>query len=594
MRTGKSAVFVLIALAPAAWAQPAPGPHDAALKRDEHGRVLWTAVIDGKEVPAPAIDMGDDETTLAILEEGKHHNQVMKHLRYLTHEIGTRLTGSSNAKKANEWCRDQYAAWGLSDPHLEEWGAIGVGFDRGPSQGKLLLRHEEEAEGQARRRRARGQDNADKSADTDKADEPKPEPKYVFDKIRDFELTTLSWTAGTDGPVRGKLIKEPKTDEEFDKVKESLKGAWILLDAATPQGQRGFRSAIQFRYDLRARAREKAAAGTDPREMTIPERLALEPVAGYISASRNDLVITTGAPKWRELDADKIPQDVHVLVTRPDYDAMNSRLADAEDIYAEFDLKHTFNKGPVPVYNTIAEIRGTEKPDEVVIISAHLDSWDGPGSQGATDNGTGTVVTLEAARILAAVHAKPKRTIRFIDWTGEEQGLLGSHAYVDLHKDELDKISACFVDDGGTNSEGGVTCADQMVEYLAAATAPTNNQFYDQTDGRYLNVDIKHGGERIRTHGSSDHASFNRVHVPGFFWDETGRADYNHGHHTQFDTIDYAIENYLVQSSTNAAITAYRLACAPGLLPREVIPEPKDEKKDADKPAGDVQPAKSN
>ncbi len=260
---------------------------------------------------------------------------------------------------------------------------------------------------------------------------------------------------------------------------------------------------------------------------------------------------------------------------------MNSRIADGEEVYAEFDLHHTFNKGPVPVYNTIAEIKGSKWPEQVVIVSGHLDSWDGPGSQGAGDNGTGTVVTLEAARILAAVHAKPLRTIRFIDWTGEEQGLLGSKAYVEAHKAEMDNISAVLVDDGGTNSEGGLTVADPMVEMMAAATAPTNNQFYDDVDKRYLNVNIKHGGEKIRTHGASDHASFNQVHVPGFFWDEVGRDDYTHIHHTQFDRIDDAIPNYLVQSATNAAITAYRLACAPSLLPREVPPPPpKEEKKD--------------
>ena len=292
-------------------------------------------------------------------------------------------------------------------------------------------------------------------------------------------------------------------------------------------------------------------------------------------------MITSGAPKWRELEADKIAPDVHVLVTRADYDAMNSRLADGEVVEAEFNLHHSFVKGPVPVYNTVAEIKGSKWPDEVVIVSGHLDSWDGPGSQGAGDNGTGTVVTLEAARILAAVHAKPLRTIRFVDWTGEEQGLLGSKGYVKDHKAEMDKISAVLVDDGGTNSEGGLTVADQMVEMMAAATAPTNNQFYDEVDKRYLNVNIKHGGEKIRTHGASDHASFNQVGVPGFFWDEVGRDDYNHIHHTQFDKIDDAIPNYLVQSATNAAITAYRLACAPTLLPREVPPAPpKDEKKD--------------
>ena len=112
---------------------------------------------------------------------------------------------------------------------------------------------------------------------------------------------------------------------------------------------------------------------------------------------------------------------------------------------------------PFPVYNVIAEIPGTEKPEEVVIISAHMDSWNGPGSHGhGRTTGPGTSVTIEAARILAAVGAQPKRTIRFALWGGEEQGLLGSKAYIESlsSEEELANISAAFVDDGGTNYEG--------------------------------------------------------------------------------------------------------------------------------------------
>jgi carboxypeptidase Q len=617
---------------------PATAAHGSGSTAPGAGSSKYTAIIDGNEVPCPDIPMGDDATIQRILDEGKNRCQVMDHMRYLTSEIGPRLTGSSNAYKANQWCMAQYEKWGLTNAHLEQWGTVGAGFDRGPSTGKLFLKREDRGGPGGRRRPGGGPggrtasevpgaairpEDANKPAaapDTKPADgqaaapeAKQDEPKFVYDSLRDFQFTTMSWTAGTNGAVRGLIIKEPKTQEDFDKVKDNLQGAWVLLSPVTPNGQRGFGGQMQTWYNLRAGARKKAAgAGADPapaaadkpadakadapktdsdtadasKPLTVQEQIALQPVAGYISASRNDLVITGGAPRWRDIDADNVPQDVHVMVTRPDYDAMNSRLADGEEVYAEFDLHHSFIKGPVPVYNTVAEIRGSKFPDEVVIVSGHLDSWDGPGSQGANDNGTGTVVTLEAARILMAAHAKPDRTIRFIDWTGEEQGLLGSRAYVKAHSSEMEKISGCFVDDGGTNSEGGLTVADQMVEMLAAATAPTNNQFYDEVDKRYLNVNIKHGGEKIRTHGASDHASFNGVHVPGFFWDEVGRADYDHVHHTQFDKADQSIENYLKQSATNAAITAYRIACAPTLLPREVVPPPEEKKDDKQANAG--------
>ncbi|MFA6047038.1 MAG: M20/M25/M40 family metallo-hydrolase, partial [Phycisphaerales bacterium] len=410
-------------------------------------------------------------------------------------------------------------------------------------------------------------------------DDDKAPPKVEYDNVRDMEFTTLAWTAGTEGPVRGKVMREPKDAAEFERVKDSLKGAWVLIQAPAALGQLGIRGLVSARYEMRLDARKKVAEGTDPATLTVPQRLALEPVAGYISTSRDERVWTGAAPKWRELDFDAIPQDPHVIVRLSDYDFINSRLADGDAIEIECDLKNQFTKGPIPVYNTVAEIRGSEKPEEMVIISAHMDSWNGPGSQGCTDNGTGTVVTLEAARILMAAHAKPKRTIRFVNWTGEEQGLLGSHGYVEAHKDELSKISAVFVDDGGTNYEGGVPAAENMVQMLAMATAPVNKVFYDETDKQFLNVNVRNTGKKIDTHGSSDHASFNQVGVPGFFWDEIGRADYGYGWHTQHDRIDLAIPNYLKQSAANAAITAYRLACAETLLPR-VEEEPKDKAAD--------------
>ena len=189
---------------------------------------------------------------------------------------------------------------------------------------------------------------------------------------------------------------------------------------------------------------------------------------------------------------------------------------------------------------------------------------------GTVDNGTGTSVTMEAARILAAVGVQPKRTIRFALWSGEEQGLLGARGYVrGLSDEERAKISAVFVDDGGTNYQGGIPAADHMVDYLAAATSWTNGRFYSETDGKDLVVNIRPTGDKIETHGGSDHAAFNAIGVPGFFWDEIGRANYSYGWHTQFDRLDQAIPEYLVQSAVNTAITAYNLANAPAMLPRE-------------------------
>ncbi|GJQ30512.1 MAG: aminopeptidase [Phycisphaerae bacterium] len=499
----------------------------------------WVAVIDGVETPCPEIEMGDPAVVRAILDEGKNRNQVMSHLRHLTKEIGARLTGSSALENANNWTKDQFASWGLSNAHLDKWGEIPVRFDRGPSYGKVVLKRTPRGGGESQ-----------------------------YEPIRDMQLTWQAWAVGTEGPVRGPVVKEPQNAEEFLAVQPKLYGSWVLIKAPPAVGQRGIRDRVGTRYQVARDARRKVAEGTSPENLSIAERLSLEPIAGYITTSSDERVWTGGAPGWRNLDADAIPPGPQVVIRRSDYDFINSRVADGEPVEAEFDLNCTFTKGPIPVYNTIAEIPGTEKPDEVVIISAHLDSWNGPGSEGCTDNGTGSSVTLEAARILMAVGAKPKRTIRFILWTGEEQGLLGSRAYVEANREKLEKISAVFVDDGGTNYEGGIPAATSQVDYLAAATAPTNNQFYSEVDKKYLNVNIRKQGEMRTGGGGSDHQSFIQAGVPGFFWDEVGRADYGYGWHTQNDTYDLAIAEYLVQSSTNAAIVAYRLACAPELLSR--------------------------
>jgi carboxypeptidase Q len=531
-------------------AQPAAATDpEAPTAKDPAGSF---AIVAGKKVPVPQIPMGDPAIIARIIDEGKNRNRVMDHLSHLCLQIGPRLTGSSRLEQANRWTRDQFQSWGLANARMEQWGEISLRFDRGPSTGKILL----------------VTTRAQREGETGEAES-------TYRTMRDLEFSTSSWTIGTDGPVRGPIVRMPQSEEEYEAVKDQLQGAWILIPR-TPEGvrqgvadrRRGFAG---VRYEQRREAREKLAAGEDASSLPIETRILSDGISGFVSASRDDRVWTSGAPGWRSLTPETVSPDIEISIRLSDYDFINSRLVDGDPIVAEFDLQHELTAGPIPVYNTIAEIRGTVWPDEYVIVSAHLDSWDGPGSQGTTDNGTGSAVTMEAARILMAAGAKPKRTIKFILWTGEEQGLLGSRAYVEADKDRLDRISAVFVDDGGTNYQGGLRCTDDMVPMLAAATAPINNIFYCDVDGGFLNVNVRPQARLTGNvgGGSSDHASFLRVGIPGFFWDEVGRADYGYGWHTQNDRIDLAIPVYLMQSATSSAIAAYNLACAPSLLPRE-------------------------
>jgi len=513
------------------------------------------AIIDGRPAPVPAIRMGDPATITRIIDEGKNRSRVMDHLRHLSQEIGPRLTGSSNADKANLWAAEQFTAWGLAGVEQFKWGDVPVRFDRGPSTGKIVIREEKKGEGD--------------------------EVKVEYKPVRNLEFTTLAWAGGTTGAVRGPVVRIPETDDEFVAVQDQLRGAWVLLKPATVTGRQGIRAVggsmndrALVRYSIQT-GKSLADLGVNEKDLPtlegmIPEqqRLIGAGVLGFISAARDERVWTTAFRRWRDLTPGAEPRDVEVSVRLSDYDYMNSRLADGEKFEAEFDLNNVFTPGPLPMYNTVAEIRGTERPDECIIVSAHLDSWNGPGSEGTTDNGTGSSVTLEAARLLMAAGAKPKRTIKFILWTGEEQGLLGSREWVKQNEALWPKISACFVDDGGTNYEGGLKCTDAMAPMLAAATAPVNNHFFDSKDGKPLNVNIQPRGDAFEQSGGSDHASFIAKGIPGFFWDEVGRADYGRGWHTQYDRMDLAVPEYLMQSATCAAVTAYNLACAEELLPR--------------------------
>ncbi|MCC6677479.1 MAG: M20/M25/M40 family metallo-hydrolase [Phycisphaerales bacterium] len=623
------------------------------------------AVVDNEPVPVPEIAMGDSRTVARILDEGLNRNQVLDHLRHLTTQIGPRLTGSSNAEAANRWTRDQFESWGLTNAHLDEWGNIGLRFDRGPSTAKVMRSRERRGDG--------GQTTTE------------------WESIRDMAFTTLAWAPGTQGPVRAPVIRMPTDTAEFEAVKDKLPGAWVMMGRASegrtgvrgaPGGMRAYNNtfaeirkkwanpeppmpqdgrsglwkgkvkgaqtpgdgmdvemSLRFAADnsvtgsfntafgriqikdgrfnpdtgeltfayargpndtkVTMKLTDQSAEGTSvgprgestitatrdpsdtPKEPSVEERVLTAGPAGFLITSGDERVWTSAADGWREMTPDTVAKDVIANISQPDYDFINSRLADGLDFQVEMDVKNIFTAGPIPVYNTVAEIRGSEKPDEIVIVSAHLDSWNGPGSQGCTDNGTGSSVTLEAARILSTVIKNggkpPKRTIRFILWTGEEQGLLGSAGYVKKHEDDLARISAVFVDDGGTNYEGGLNCLEQMVPYLAAATAPVNSAFPDLT----VNVHVARNDKnepltKMPGGGGSDHATFNAKGVPGFFWDEVGRANYGYGWHTQHDRFDLAIPEYLVQSSTCAAVTAYNLACAPDLLPREVKEAPKE------------------
>jgi hypothetical protein len=290
-------------------------------------------------------------------------------------------------------------------------------------------------------------------------------------------------------------------------------------------------------------------------------------IAGVIRSAGGELLLTGGMSK---LEWDKLPTRVTVTALASQHKKIVELLKAQKDVRLTIDIKAEFKKGPIKLYNVIAELPGVEKPDELVIVGGHIDSWDGAG--GATDNATGVSTTLEAARLLTRAHAKPKRTIRFMLWSGEEQGLQGSRSYIRTHPEETARVSAVLVHDGGTNYVSGIHALQAMVSPFEKALGPLIT----------LDTDMKF---EIRKSGGlpfgigSDHDSYLAVGVPGFHWLQAGRADYPFGHHTQNDTIELAVPEYLRHTSMVIALGALGIADLPDLLPRTGLRAPARKRK---------------
>lgn len=450
----------------------------------------------------PAAAAASEASAVArLIALGQSDNRVQDHLRHLSLAIGPRLTGSHGLMQAEEWCRDQFASFGL-DSRLERWGEFAVGFDRGARSGGMVVPEEIE-----------------------------------------FVFTTPAWTPGTKGAVRGPALLYPEDEAALEALRPKLAGAWVVR---RPSAQGG-------------RGQGGAGGGREAREWRLEVDAALieAEAAGEISASRGEeLVHTGGSPRieWSDL-----PKKTSIVLRGDQHADLVERLEAGEAVELEFEIDNRFFEGPVPLHNVVADLRGAEKPDEYVIVCGHLDSWD--GAQGTLDNGTGCATTLEAARLLAASGVQPKRTIRFILWSGEEQGLLGSAAYVEANKELLPKISAVFNHDEGTNYLSGLRVTPEMMPVMRQVCAPLEGL----EAGKRFELGEQ---ESLGGGGGSDHASFVRAGVPGFFWQQSGRSDYERHHHTQYDTFDAAIPDYQEHSALVAALVAFGVAEADQLLDR--------------------------
>jgi hypothetical protein len=438
-----------------------------------------------------------DPVVDAVVREGRENPRVMEHLDHLVNKIGPRLTSSTRLEQACEWTRASFAGWGL-EARLEEWGSFPVGFDRGPWSARMTS----------------------------------PEPL-------DLVIGTPAWSAGTDGPLDAPALLAPTTDEELEKLKERLKGAWIVSKSRGPDK-------YQSAYD---------EAGA----------------AGVIRSAPKELILTSGRS---QISWNALPRRVSIQMIASQHAKLVELLTAGKEVRLTIDVKNVFRKGPVKLHNVLADLKGAEKPDEIVIVGGHLDSWD--GATGTTDNGTGVATTMEAARLLAKAGAKPKRTIRFMLWSGEEQGLLGSRAWIKANPQALPKISAVIVHDGGTNYLSGINATEAMLPLFEKAFEPAV-----KLDPAYPFTVRK--VPRLPRGIGSDHDAYLAAGVPGFYWHQSRTAEkgqtYSREHHTQNDVYSAAIPEFQRHSALIVAIGAWRLANLEGMVPRDGItagPAPAD------------------
>ncbi len=509
---------------------------------------------------AESVDYG---TVTLIREEGFNGSKVMETLAQLTDVLGPRLTGSPAAKKANEWTRDQLATWGLVNAHLESFGPFGRGWSLERASVHAIL--------------------------------PFTAPLIALPK---------AWTPGTEGPVRGKVVKAKlESEADLEKHKGKLAGMIVLLsdgrELKGPDKPLFRRYSEQELHDLAlfelAERRGARAAPAVDREAarkrfrfqkTLREFLLEEKALASVEPSDRDagvLWVAGGGSREKGVNP-----GVPALVMAAEHYNRLSRLLDRKmDVELEIDVKARFHDDDEMAYNTIAEIPGTDKQPEVVMLGAHLDSWH--GGTGATDNAAGSAVAMEAVRILKALDVKPKRTIRIALWTGEEQGLLGSRAYVKEHlasrpepidpeekdlpaylrrapsgplevKPEHAKLSAYFNFDNGTGKIRGVYTQGNV------AAGPIFEA--------WLKPFADLGATTItnRNTGGTDHQSFDGVGLPGFQFIQD-EADYStRTHHTNMDVYDRLQKEDLMQASIIMASFVYHAAMRAERFPRKPPP----------------------
>jgi len=484
-------------------------------------RVCRAAALVGVLVARPGAAQNltvDTSGAGRLIDEALNRSQVMRNLQYLTDAIGPRLTGSPAARAANDWTMRKFQEYGLA-AHLEQW-SFGGRWERGP----LWVR-------------------------------------MTAPRTHDVIAASWAWAPGTNGrTIRGPVVRiDGSTPDSLAANLRAVRGAFVMLRPPAPAWNNdgppmtAADSAKQREYFRGVFAPfQNADSATRARlqqfQTDVPFLLRnAGALATLLDGGKEQTLLTMSGSPNRVLP---LPQ---IVVAHEEYAMFDRLLRLGITPQLEASITNRMTLDSVPQWNTVAELRGTEHPGEVVIVGAHLDSWD--LATGASDNGTGSMATLETARVIAQSGLKPRRTIRFILFTGEEQGLIGSRKYAEAHAAEMDSIQAVVVLDNGV---GAIT-----------GQALQGRQDLEGLWRQILIPVARLGADSVvnRNKGGTDHLSFLPYGVPAFNFDQLERG-YGHTHHSQSDTYDKAIEQDLRQASAVMAVSAYALANLPDLITR--------------------------
>ena len=444
----------------------------------------------------------------AIIQEGTDNSHVMQFQDELCHDYGSRLTGSLAFDRAANWAVEQFAAMGLN-ARLDSWGEWQTGWDREQWMGRMIT------------------------------------PEQL-----ELQVACPAWTGGTRGIARGTLVAMPTDSEQCAALAERASANdQLWLYGKMPPNELGEQVGKLLNHEhVHGIVQSATSTGWNSKDYENQIRV--------FGVRNGGLVPFADRQRWAQ------------AVVRDDQcKQIEAALAGEQPVVIEFELRNRYRQGPIVLNNVIADLVGTEFPDEYVILCAHLDSWH--QATGATDNGTGTCSTLEAARILTKIGFKPKRTIRFMLWGGEEQGLLGSRGFVVKNRTEMHKVSAVFNHDSGTNWAHALTVAQSHAEDFERAIAPILAAMpAPQAEFEGPTFVIKPTEVMQPAGGGSDHASFGAVGVPAFSWSLTGPVPYGRGWHSQWDTFSIVVPEFQKHNATVFAVVAAGIANLDHMLSR--------------------------